>query len=122
MSDADEVIAAARARAAALPARDVDALHRLLHPEFRWASHLGHVLDRDGYVARNTDGRTAWLEQDLGDPHVTVVGGTAVLYTVVTDTIETAQGPETFRMPMTQTWVREEEGWRCLAGHAGPRL
>jgi hypothetical protein len=29
---------------------------------------------------------------------------------------------ETFRMPMTQVWVRVEDGWQCLAGHAGPRL
>ena len=28
---------------------------------------------------------------------------------------------EAFRMPVTQTWVRDEAGWRCLAGHAGPR-
>jgi hypothetical protein len=29
---------------------------------------------------------------------------------------------EEFRMPMTQVWVRASSGWRCLAGHAGPRL
>jgi hypothetical protein len=23
---------------------------------------------------------------------------------------------------LTQTWVRAEGGWRCLAGHAGPEV
>jgi hypothetical protein len=29
--------------------------------------------------------------------------------------------PETFRMPMTQVWVRVDGEWQCLSGHAGPR-
>jgi hypothetical protein len=28
---------------------------------------------------------------------------------------------ETFRMPMTQVWVRVVDRWTCLAGHAGTR-
>jgi hypothetical protein len=27
-----------------------------------------------------------------------------------------------YRMPMTQVWVHEEEGWLLVAGHAGPLL
>ncbi|MFI5909987.1 hypothetical protein [Dactylosporangium sp. NPDC051541] len=31
--------------------------------------------------------------------------------------------PETFRLRLTQTWLHEpDHGWRCAAGHAGPRL
>ena len=67
-------------------------------------------------------GRTRWRGQDLGDAEVLVVGDAAVLRTVVTDTIDRADGTETYRMPMTQFWVRTASGWRCLAGHAGPRL
>jgi hypothetical protein len=53
---------------------------------------------------------------------VLVVGDAAVLRTVVTDTIDRVDGIETYRMPMTQFWVRTDSGWRGLAGHAGPRL
>ena len=56
------------------------------------------------------------------DAEVVVVGGTAVLYAEVTDVVLSTQDePETFRMPMTQVWVRKDDGWKCIAGHAGPR-
>lgn len=122
MSATDQVLEAALARAAALAAGDAAALTDLLHVDFRWTSHTGEGFDRAAYVDSNTGGRTAWRSQDLGDPDVAVVGDAAVLRTVVVDTIDTATGSETFRMPMTQFWVRSGPGWTCLAGHAGPRL
>ena len=50
-----------------------------------------------------------------------VVGDTAVLYAEVTDVVLADDGAETFTMPMTQVWVRQDGDWKCLAGHAGPR-
>jgi ketosteroid isomerase-like protein len=122
MSSRDEVLRAAQARAEALAAGDVSRLAALLHPDFRWTSHVGQQFDRAAYIESNTDGGTVWRGQDLGDPEVLVVGRVAVLRTVVTDTIETVAGPETFRMPMTQVWVSTGAAWQCLAGHAGPRI
>ena len=47
---------------------------------------------------------------------------TAVLRCQVVDRFDRGHGPEEFRMPMTQVWVRHDDGrWVCLAGHAGPR-
>jgi hypothetical protein len=46
----------------------------------------------------------------------------AVLTAVVVDRVRRGGREETFRMRLTQTWVRSAEGWQCLAGHAGPRL
>ena len=112
------------ARAAALADGDAERLLELLHEDFRWTTHRGDVFDRAEYVRRNTAGDTVWRSQDLVDPHVTVVGDTAVLHAEVTDVVLAADGePETFRMPMTQVWVRakSDAGWLCLAGHAGPR-
>ena len=44
-------------------------------------------------------------------------------HAVARDVIVNASGEdEEFRMPITQTWVRGDTGWVCLAGHAGPRL
>lgn len=117
-----DVLAAAQARAAALAAADADALTALLHPRFRWATHLGTTLDRAAYVARNTDGTVVWRAQVLEDATVTEVGDTAVVHAVALDTIEVDGRAQEFRMPVTQVWVREGGRWVALAGHAGPRL
>ena len=52
-----------------------------------------------------------------------VVGGTAVLYAEEIDgALSEGTGHETFRMPMTQVWVRLGDDWKCLWGQAGPSL
>ena len=116
------VVHAAEARAAALAAGDAEALTQVLHDEFVWTTHTGTTFGREEYVSRNTDGRTVWRSQTLVDVEVVVAGDTAVLRAEVVDVVEGDGGePETFRMPVTQTWVRVDDDWRCLAGHAGPR-
>jgi hypothetical protein len=120
-SDERDVLAAAQLRAAALARGDAEELRRLMHPELRWTTHTGAVLGRDAYVAGNTEGSLVWHEQRLERPLVTVVGDTAVLTAVVVDEVERDGARETFRLRLTQTWVREHGTWRCLAGHAGPR-
>lgn len=93
-----------------------------MHPELRWTTYTGAVLDRDAYVAGNTEGSLVWHAQRVEEPLVTVVGDTAVLTAVVVDEVERDGTRETFRLRLTQTWVREHGVWRCLAGHAGPRV
>jgi ketosteroid isomerase-like protein len=123
MGDAEQVIAAAEARATALVRGDAEGLSRLLHEEFKWTTHTGETFGRAEYVRRNTEGHTAWRSQEFFDAKVVVVGDTAVLQAAVTDVVLSVDHePETFRMPMTQIWVRLPDGWQCLAGHAGPRL
>jgi ketosteroid isomerase-like protein len=117
-----EVLAAAQERAAALARCDADALRRLLHPKLGWTTYTGAVLDRDAYIAGNTAGSLLWHGQRLEDAEVAVVGDTAVLRAVVVDEVERDGTRETFRLRLTQTWVRERGTWRCLAGHAGPRV
>lgn len=122
MEDAEEVMAAAEARATALALGDAEGLSRLLHEEFRWTTHAGETFSRAEYVRRNTEGHTAWRSQTLSDAEVVVVDDTAVLRAEVADVVLSAEHEaETFRMPMTQVWVRLPDGWQCLAGHAGPR-
>ena len=123
MDDAAQVVAAARDRASALADGDAEGLTALLHAEFHWTSHVGETYDRTEYVRRNTQGHTVWRSQELTATEVVVVGDTAVLTTTVTDVVLTETGePTTFRMPVTQVWVRDRDRWLCLAGHAGPRL
>ena len=118
--DVAAVLAAEERRAEALVRGDAEALRSVLHPAFRWTTYLGRILDRDAYVAGNTDGRLRWLAQSRKDLHIAVVGDAAVLGAIVTDEVEQDGTPRTYRLPMTQTWVRTPDGWRCLSGHAGP--
>ena len=45
-----------------------------MHPDLRWTTYTGLVLDRDSYIAGNTDGSLVWHAQRLEQPTVTVVG------------------------------------------------
>lgn len=118
----EEVLEAARQRAVALATGDQRMLRALLHPAFGWTSHIGDQFDRDSYLAANVGGPARWHSQVLTETRVTVVGDTAVLRGTVTDDVTTHAGRNKYRMLMTQTWVRSEGRWRCLAGHAGPRF
>jgi hypothetical protein len=122
VSDAEAVIAAAQARARALANGDADELRRLMHPAMRWTTHTGDVLDRETYIDGNTRGSLLWRSQRLRDPIVTVEGDTAILTCIVEDEVEISGEPALHVMRLTQTWVRTDEGWSLLAGHAGPRL
>ena len=118
-----DVLRAAEARASALADGDPDRLLALLHEGFRWTTHVGTTYDRAEYVRRNTEGDTVLALAELVDTRVVVVGDTAVLHAQVSDVVwATTVGRETFRMPMTQVWVRDGDAWLCLAGHAGPRM
>jgi hypothetical protein len=115
-----EVLDAARRRSQALVARDPGALRALHHPALTWTTHRGEIKDRDAYIAGNTQGGLVWRAQRLEDPHVTVVGDTAILTAVVYDEFERGGEPHSHRMHLSQTWVRDASGWVCLAAHAGP--
>jgi hypothetical protein len=121
-SDEKNVIAAAERRAVALANADETELRRLMHPKMQWTTYRGDLLDRDAYIAGNTDGSLVWHEQRLEQPSVTVIGDTAVLTAIVIDVVDRDGNRETFRMHLTQTWVREGQEWKCIAGHAGPRV
>jgi hypothetical protein len=122
MDTAQEVLEAARHRAAALTTGDAQELRALLHPQFRWFSHTGERFDRESFVSSNTDGTTKWDRQELSEVEVVTHERTAVLHCEVLDRVDTGSGPEELRMPMTQVWVRYDDRWVCLAGHAGLSL
>ena len=63
-----------------------------------------------------------WPAQRLEEATVILVGDTAVLTAVVVDEVERDGQQETFRLRLTQTWVREAGAWQCISGHAGSSL
>jgi Domain of unknown function (DUF4440) len=114
----EEVTAAAERRAAALVTRDEAALRHLMHPGLRWTNFRGEVLGYEDYINGNTRGNLRWRSQRLDGVTVVVVGDTAVLTATVTDEVTREGREQSFRLRLTQAWVRTPEGWRCLAGHA----
>jgi hypothetical protein len=118
----EEVLEAARLRAAALAAGDAHELREMLHPQFRWVSHTGERFDRESYVRSNAGGTNRWARQELSEIKVVAHPHTAVLRCQVMDAVDRGEGVEELRMPMTQVWVRYDDRWVCLAGHAGPSL
>jgi uncharacterized protein (TIGR02246 family) len=119
-SEGDQVLLAAEQRAAALAAGDPEALRALMHPSLQWTTFKGDVLSREQYIAGNTGGVLTWRSQRLEHARVVVVGDTAVLTALVIDEVRKDGQDQSFTLRLTQTWVRAESGWRCLAGHAGP--
>lgn len=116
----EQVVEAALRRADALAARDEATLRALMHPGLRWTTFRGDVLGYEEYIAGNTRGGLRWRSQRLADVSVTVVGDAAVLTSAVTDEVTRDGHDLAFEVRLTQVWVRTPEGWRCLAGHAGP--
>jgi hypothetical protein len=53
---------------------------------------------------------------------VVVFGDTAVLAAVAVDQVERDGRQESYRLRLTQTWIRDHGQWRCLSGHASPRI
>jgi ketosteroid isomerase-like protein len=117
-----ELRAAVQRRADALAGGSPQALESLLHSHFRWTSHRGERQDREAYVRANLGGRLRWIAQHLDAIDVVVVGDAGVVTCIANDQVEVDGEPHSLRMPVTQTWVRTPDGWRCLAGHAGPPL
>lgn len=123
MSPEDHVLDAAKARSAALVARDAAALRALHHERFRFTTPRGDLSDREQYVAGNTGGELVWRSQVLEEAEVVVVGDSAVLTAVAHDAYERAGVAASHRMRLTLTWVRGLDGaWTALAGHAGPAV
>ena len=121
--DQQAVLRAALERAEALASSDEEALRQLHAPSLRWTTHTGEVLDRERYIAGNVSGLLIWRSQNLEDVQIEVYGDCGVLTGVVVDDVERDGQGSTFRLRLTQVWARDRDGtWRCVAGHAGPKL
>ena len=89
-----------------------------MHPNLQWTTYKGDVLSYEDYIAGSIHGTLVWRAQRLEDVQVVVLGDTAVLTASVFDEVSQGGSDQTFKLRLTQTWVRTSAGWRCLAGHA----
>jgi hypothetical protein len=112
------VLDAVHRRSQALITKDIEALLALHHPDFLYVNASGEVLDREHYLDRYVrPDEVRWTSQTIGDARVVESGATAVVTLLVHDVARAGdyELDDTFRS--TQTWIRADGGWRCLAAH-----
>ena len=87
-----------------------------------WTSRRGQRFDRETYIRCNLLAHVRWHSQRLIDPAVTIAGRRALMICTVSDVVDVGSGSTVYEMPMTQVWIDDGDGWRCLAGHTGPLI
>ena len=115
MSDIEEVLAAESRRAAALIARDLDALGACLDQELVYVHATGVRHDRAQWLEYARTG-PRFHEVRLQAEQVRVHGEVALLAGRLHLRLERADG-EVIRAEslVTQAWVRREDGWRLAS-------
>jgi hypothetical protein len=116
----EPILATLQRRSAALVARDGAELRALHHPDFRFTTPRGDVRDLEAYIAGNTTGPLVWRAQHLVSHELVVAGEVAVLTGVIHDEFERAGERGAHDMHVTFVFVRRDDAWVVLAGHAGP--
>jgi hypothetical protein len=115
-----EVLALVDARAAALAAQDWAVVEAQLHPDFVYTNSRGEQLSKAAYLDFLRDGPLRWRRQSLESPSVVTLGDVAVVAAIVVDDLLVDGDPHVLRFATTQTYVRDQDGWRYLAGQTAP--
>ncbi|WP_202564377.1 nuclear transport factor 2 family protein [Agreia sp. COWG] len=112
------LIDAEHALHAAQLAGDVEALHRLLHPEVRFIAPDGAVLDKEGDLEAHRSGALRLSRLGEVSLEVQIEESTGLTRTVVE--LEGIAGGEPFagRMIYSRTWIPFAGRWVVLAAHA----
>lgn len=117
----DEVIRVARQRSEALVGKDLAALEHILAPEFVYTNASGEVLDKDQYLTRYVrDANVRFESQELTELEVRVFDASAVVTCQVRDRATFHGNRLSGLFRSTFVYVRDSQGWRCVAGHTGP--
>jgi hypothetical protein len=118
MDRPETVLDAIRRRSGALVTKDIPTLLALHHPAFVYVNASGEVLDREEYLDRYVrPDDVRWISQTVRDVRVAEAGGTIVVTFLVHDVARAGDDELDATFRTTQTWVRSDDGWRCLAGH-----
>jgi hypothetical protein len=112
MDDAHPALQAERARAAALVARDPDALAVLLHPDLRYVHATGIRHDREG-VLHTLQSGPRFLEVTLTPEQILdLAEGAALSGRLFMRLQRDGEAVIEARSWVTALWLRAAEGWR----------
>ncbi|MFM9370950.1 nuclear transport factor 2 family protein [Streptomyces sp. Da 82-17] len=117
---AEALIGAERRLAAAVLARDMDALDRMLHPQFVSVRPDGRSLDRSEEIRELSTGRLVVADLVPEETLATVNGRAGITRRTLTAEGNWLGNPFHARVLCTRTWVQVPDGWLVLLSRVGP--
>ncbi|MDI3421496.1 nuclear transport factor 2 family protein [Streptomyces luteolus] len=117
---AEALIGAERRLGAAVLDRDMDALDRMLHPQFVSVRPDGRSLDRSAEIEELSTGRLVVSELVPEETIATVNGRAGITRRTVSASGHWHGHTFSARVLCTRTWVQVPDGWLLLLSRVGP--
>lgn len=109
------VLAADDARLTAIVAADVDALERMLLPEFVFVHADGRLENKPGFLEYVRSGHVRYRSISRNKATVTMAGGVAVLCAAVQFDVTIGGEERTSPARYMSVWTKGAGGWQLLA-------
>ena len=116
----EQVLRAEREWSAAHLGLDVDALERLMAPDYFRVGDGGEILDREAILASMRSGDRGWDEARSDEHDVRVYGDTAVVVGRWRARGVNAGRPFDYAARYVSVWVRRDGGWRMVSDQSTP--
>jgi ketosteroid isomerase-like protein len=98
--------------------KDTVALKLLLGPELVYVDYDGTLMDKQQYLS-SVQSHTMQPERIVSESmNVHLYGAAAVVEGIYRETGEKNGKPYTLRERFSDTWIRRNESWECVASHS----
>ncbi|MGB8583180.1 MAG: nuclear transport factor 2 family protein [Candidatus Sulfotelmatobacter sp.] len=116
--DRSRILALENAWNQAVREKDTAALKLLLGPELVYIDYDGTLMDKAQYLA-SVQSQTTQPERIVNESmNVHLYGAAAVVEGIYRETGEKNGKPYTLRERFSDTWIRRNESWECVASHS----
>ena len=116
--DRSRILALENAWNQAVREKDTPALKLLLGPELVYVDYDGTLMDKTQYLA-SVQSQTMQPERIVSEAmNVHLYGAAAVVEGIYRETGEKNGKPYTLRERFSDTWIRRNESWECVASHS----
>ncbi len=116
--DRSRILALENAWNQAVRQKDTVALKLLLGPELIYVDYDGTLMDKQQYLA-SVQSQLVWPERIVSESmNVHLYGVAAVVEGIYRETGEKNGKPYTLRERFSDTWIRRNESWECVASHS----
>ena len=116
--DRSRILALENAWNQAVRGKDTVALKLLLGPELVYVDYDGTLMDKEQYLA-SVQSEMVRPERIVSESmNVHLYGAAAVVEGIYRETGEKNGKPYTLRERFSDTWIRRNESWECVASHS----
>ncbi|MFZ0294137.1 MAG: nuclear transport factor 2 family protein [Candidatus Sulfotelmatobacter sp.] len=116
--DRSRILALENAWNQAVRGKDTVALKLLLGPELVYVDYDGTLMDKEQYLA-SVQSEMVRAERIVSESmNVHLYGAAAVVEGIYRETGERNGKPYTLRERFSDTWIRRNESWECVASHS----